>query len=67
MLLSYFSMESMCYVTFELLCKFGQGLLVCFNIKSYRCKLFHTKSEVNPDQAEGNVDSRLYGRGRCSN
>ncbi len=28
---------------------------------------FHTKSEMNAHQAEGNVNSRLYSRGRSSN
>ncbi len=28
---------------------------------------FHTKSEMNRPEAEGNVNSRLYSRGRCSN
>ncbi len=33
-LLSYFLWKVMRYVTFELLFKSGQGLLVCFNIKT---------------------------------
>ncbi len=48
----------------------GRVCLFVFNIESYSCtnvKAFHTKSEVNPLQAEGNVNSRQYSRGRRSN
>ncbi len=42
-----------------------------FNIEKfsfYKCKIpFHNKSEMNSPQAEGNVNSRLYSRGRSSN
>ncbi len=30
-------------------------------------KLFHIKSEMNTRQAEGNINERLYSRGRSSN
>ncbi len=52
----------MCYVTFELLFKSGQGLLVCFLKKKYKFK-----SSFSQPQAEGNVNSCLYSRGRGSN
>ncbi len=41
-------------------------MLVCFNIKSFLLQMFkpfQTKSETNMDQAEGNVNSRLYSKG----
>ncbi len=55
-LILHLLMESMatCYVTFELLFKSGQGLLV------------FPKSEMNRPQAEGKVNSCLY-RGHSSN
>ncbi len=58
----------MCYITFELLSKSGQGLFV-FNIKNYitNGKVISHQREVNPSQTEGNVDSCLYSRGRSSN
>ncbi len=40
-----------------------------FNVKKlfYKCKSsFTPKSEMNTPQAEGNVNSRLYSRGRSS-
>ncbi len=47
----------MCYVTFELLFKSGQGLLVCFQYKKKVILL----------SPEGNVHSCLYSGGRRSN
>ncbi len=48
----------------------GRTCLFVFIIKKlfYKCKSpFHNKSEVNTPEAEGNVNSRLYSRGRSSN
>ncbi len=48
----------------------GRACLFLFNIKKlfYKSKSpFHNKSEMNTPQAEGNITSRLYSRGRSSN
>ncbi len=49
----------------------GRACLFVFIIKKfffYKCKSpFHNKSEVNTPEAEGNVNSCLYSRGRSSN
>ncbi len=53
------------YVTFALLFKYEQGLIV-FNTRSCnysKCKSpFTPKSVMNKPQAEGKVNSRLYSR-----
>ncbi len=57
-------------VNFELLFKLERACLFVFNIKNYsytNVKPFQTKSEVNPAQTEGNVNSYMYSRGRHSN
>ncbi len=49
----------------------GRICLFDFNIKKfsfYKCEIpFNNKSEINKPQAEGNVNSCLYSRGRSSN
>ncbi len=53
------------YVTFALLFKYEQGLIVFNTISSIysKCKaLSHQKSVINKPQAEGKVNSRLYSR-----
>ncbi len=62
---SYILWKVMHYVTFALLFKYEQGLIV-FNIRSSiysKCKSpFTPKSVMNKPQAEGKVNSHLYSR-----
>ncbi len=64
-------MESNVTLLLSYFLNLGRACLFVFNIKKwlfYKCKKpFHTKSEMNTAQAEGNVNSRLYSRGRSSN
>ncbi len=64
-LLSYFLWEVMRYVTFALLFKYEEGLIV-FNMRSSIYSKFKSpftpKSVMNKPQAGGKVNSRLYRR-----
>ncbi len=59
------------YITFELLyfLNLGRAYLIVFNIKKLfnKCKSPFATSEMNTPQAEENVNSCLYSRGRSSN
>ncbi len=54
------------YITFALLFKYEQGLVVCFNTRSSiygKCKSpFTPKGVMNKLHAEGKVNSHLYSR-----
>jgi len=61
-------MESNVLLYFALLSLTWIGLAcLFFNNKKKLLRPFHTKSEMNKPQAEGNAYSRLYSRGRSSN
>ncbi len=66
MLLSYFHGKKCVTLLLSYLINLGRVCLFVFNIKSSSCTNVNTP-EVNPLQAEGNVNSRLYSRGRRSN
>ncbi len=63
---NFFLWKVIRYVTFALLFKYEQGLIVSFNTRSSiysKCKSpFTTKSVKNKPQVEGKVNSRLYSR-----